>query len=148
MAAAPVALDSNVLLPLLYLWDWPTRLGRDRRVKDVQRREAELVRDIVAGHPLVFTTHVLTEVSNLIDLDRHPLGADFHLILRKIVRDNTVADDDFETVSRRPEYSRLGLADAGLIVLSLKGTILLTRDRKLYERAKEIGGNAIHALPA
>lgn len=140
MVDRAAVLDTNVLVPLLYLEIHPSGLGIDRRVAHCRRRDVEDLRDVLAGQPLLFTDHVLTEVSNLFDPSRSQLARDLHLGLATMVAAHMVASVPFGNVVAHPAYLSLGVTDTALLLLCLDGAILFSADESLVARGGAHGG--------
>lgn len=143
----PVALDTNVVIVMLYVELYPDAIGRHRRVKNWSRSDAEDVWNLIVGENLQFTLPILTEVSNLLDPGRYDARVDFHQALYNIVRSHTYLDINFETIAVRPEYLSLGVADAALLHLCAQGSVIVSTDRELCTRARAIGGSVLYVSP-
>lgn len=140
MGDRAAVLDTNVLVPLLYLEIHPSGLGVDRRVAHCRRRDVEDLREVLAGQSLLFTDHVLTEVSNLFDPSRSQLARDIHVALGSLVAAHAVARIPFGRVLGHTAYLSLGITDTALLLLCLDGAILFSADAPLVHQSAAHGG--------
>jgi len=89
---------------------------------------------------MILVPHVLAEASNLIRLGvKEPLLARFAARLAAIIMAAGEPGVSSRLAVERPEYLRLGLTDAVLLMLAASGGCLLTADVGLYVAALDAG---------
>jgi hypothetical protein len=143
-----VLLDSNLLILYVVGLASPDYIARHRRLTAYSRhgrRAFGMLHDYVAwASALLVTPNVLTEVSNLLggrerddDVTRDILKVFRWLIGRAEERNSPSI-----AAATRPEFSRLGLADAATLEVLTADAVLLTDDALLYDAALRAGKRA------
>jgi hypothetical protein len=138
-------IDSNLLLLLLV-----GRINRER-IKGFKRTQMyaledfELLSQIYAFFSKHWTTpQILTEVSNLSGQLTEPELGKFRAALASLV---AVIDERYlesRRITSHDSFARLGITDAGLVLLSADGPLLLTDDFALYDHVARRGVDAIN----
>lgn len=137
-------LDSSLLLILAVGKLEPHRLGRDSRLKTYTPADYEFLRAYSSMFPARVTTpHVLTEVSNHLDIiDQRLLPA-----LTAVLSDWNPLRESWTPASAlvtRDEYRSVGLADTAIISAARPKTVVLTSDRDLWSELVKQRRNALH----
>ena len=138
-------IDSNLLLLLLV-----GRINRERvtafkRTQKYTLKDFELLSQIYAFFSKHWTTpQILTEVSNLGGQLTEPELGRFRAVLAALVE---VIDERYITsrrITSHDSFARLGITDAGLVLLSMDGPLLLTDDLPLYDYVARRGVDVIN----
>jgi hypothetical protein len=126
-------IDTNLLLLYLVGKTNPGRIANFKRTSRYTVEDFDLLGQIVEQfRTLVTTPHVLTELSNLRDLQ----GEERPAFRSGFVRTVEQATD--------PSFDRLGLTDAAIASLSRHSYLFLTDDLNLYLTLLERGVDAIN----
>lgn len=128
-----LVVDSNLLVLLVVGLVNPDRIASFKRTRRYNEDAFNLLREILQGYESIYTTaHILTEVSNLTDLD----GKEF-LKAREVLRELISGLGEAVVASARAAelsiYPRLGLVDAVISCVALEQNCeVLTDDVDLY----------------
>lgn len=137
-------LDSSLLLILAIGRLEPRRLGRDARLKAYTPADYELLRAYSAVFPSRVTTpHVLTEVSNHLDM----INPSLLPALTAALRDWSPLRESWTPATKlaaRNEYSVIGLTDTAILHAARSKTVVMTSDRKLWAELVRQRSNALH----
>jgi hypothetical protein len=138
-------LDTNLLILFVVGLTDVRMIARHRRLRIYDPIDFAYVSDLVAiSDGLASCPNVLTEASNLIGQIAEP---DKSRILSRYRALFGEIDEGFvpsSTAAQRPEFERLGLADAVLLFMASEGGALLTDDLPLYLAAANSGVEAIN----
>ena len=148
--------DAGVLLDagLLVLWIVGTidekLIARHRRLTAYHVEHFHALRWIVVRFSKIVTTpHVLTEASNLSrqtnqDASGQILGA-LAQVVQAELRENEVREEfvPARELSRRPQFTTLGLADSAIVNAARQGALVLTDDGELLAEIDAQGLSAV-----
>jgi rRNA-processing protein FCF1 len=124
--------DTNLLLLYLVGKTNPGRISNFKRTSRYTVEDFNLLGQIMAQfRTLITTPHVLTELSNLGDLQgEERLG--FRSWFVHTIEQATEYRDESRLVVKDPSFDRLGLTDAAISALSRHSYLFLTDDLDLY----------------
>jgi hypothetical protein len=138
-------IDSNLLLLLLVGRINRKRITAFKRTQKYTLGDFERLSQICAFFSRHWTTpQILTEVSNLSGQLTEPERGKFRAALASLVE---VIDERYITsrlITSHSSFARLGITDAGLVLLSADGPLLLTDDWPLYETVARRGVDVIN----
>jgi hypothetical protein len=123
----------------------PSLIQKHKRTDKFAISDYHLLDDLLREFRRIVTTpNVLTEVSNMIS----QIGGDTATKLRGMLGSLIEVFDEQYVPSaeagRVEEFQRLGLTDAGLLLLKRGGPIVLTDDRHLYAALQRKGVAALN----
>ena len=138
-----VALDSNLLVLLAVGYTDRRLIERHKRLNTYDADGFDLLVEKLAEFShVVLTPNTLTEASNLLRLIGDPHRALVTASLGALI----LGHDERYVVSKEASventFVRLGLADAGLMILARNGAVLLSSDNDLYLAAANEGFEA------
>jgi hypothetical protein len=146
-AARGVAMDSNLLVLLILGRADRTQIGRHKRTSSYDADDFALLQNVVAKfQTIIVTPHALTQADDLLGA-RNPKDALHRQIAAAFVDQSRVAREERDPASelvRDRSFPRFGLADAGLMQLAERGTLVITDDRKLADEIVTRGYDAIN----
>lgn len=129
-------LDANVLV--LYIAGRIDKglIGSHRRLREYMEIDFNiLILFLRLSKNIVTTVNMLTEVSNLLENKAaegpNRLLAELHRVVLETKEIVVVSADACEVDG----FTRVGLSDAGLLLLATSESPIITADRELYERA-------------
>ncbi|MXZ41247.1 MAG: hypothetical protein F4Z18_05590 [Caldilineaceae bacterium SB0666_bin_21] len=129
-------LDANVLV--LYIAGRIDKglIGSHRRLREYMEIDFNiLILFLGLSKNIVTTVNILTEVSNLLENKAaegpNRLLAELHRVVLETKEIVVVSADACEVDG----FTRVGLSDAGLLLLATSESPIITTDRELYERA-------------
>ena len=135
-----ILLDANLLLALLIGSFGAGEVERFKRTRQFTTRDVVELNKIVESFAWIYTTpHVIAEVSNLLDwLDDTKKREANRRLAAYICRAKEVHIEAVEII-KTPIYCKLGITDAGLVVLAQKEScIVFTADLPLYHYAANL----------
>jgi hypothetical protein len=143
--APALLLDANLLVLLLVGATSPPLIERHKRLRAFVAADYDLLREALsAARAVCVTPNIATEALNIARLIDEPartgITATFVAIMPNLA-EHYVASI---TASQRPEFLRLGLADATMLDLADTGAELLTVDFDLYAAAWRAGRAAVN----
>jgi len=136
--------DTNLFLLYLVGKANPDRISNFKRTSRYTIEDFELLDRIMAQFKTLITTpHVLTELSNLGDLQgEERLG--FRSWFVQTIEQATEYRDESRLVVKDPSFDRLGLTDAAIAALGRHSYLFLTDDLDLYVTLLKRGVDAIN----
>ena len=141
----PILLDTNVLVLVAVGLTNIEYIPKHKRLQAFDEQDFRIVSSLIEqSSGVVFCPNILTETSNLVRYIGDPMRSEIAATLASMTRrteERFVASSD---AMNRPEYNRLGLADAVLLTLAETGATVLTDDLGLYIAATTKGLNAIN----
>jgi predicted nucleic acid-binding protein len=141
----PILIDTNLLCLIVAGGVCPEAIGVHKRLRAFAIEDYRAIVAIGRRYTSVLTCpHVLAETSNLLaqtnDRQRAILLAGLADWIGRLDESGLASG----AAVARPEYRRLGLTDAVLVLLALNGATLLTVDLPLYLAATAAGCAAIN----
>lgn len=138
-------LDTNLLVLLTVGRASPAFVGAHKRTRSDRSEELPLLEALLAKAARIVTTpHVLGETSNLIRQFQEPGRGR----IVEAFRDFAVGAEEIHVscaeALARPEFSRLGLTDAGILAALRDDVGLVTDDLDLYLASVTAGFDAIN----
>jgi hypothetical protein len=138
-------IDSNLLLLLLVGRINRKRVAAFKRTQKYTLEDFERLSQFYAFFSKHWTTpQILTEVSNLSGQLAGPELGKFRAALASLVK---VIDERYiesRRITSHDSFARLGITDAGLVLLSADGPLLLTDDLPLYDHVARRGVDVIN----
>lgn len=136
-----ILLDANLLTALLV-----GSLG-EGEVERFKRTRQFITKDIVELHKIAtsfgwicITPHVVAEVSNLLDWLDDKKKSEASRLLAAYIRNAKEVHVEAAEIIRTPVYCKLGITDAGLVILAKKeNCTVYTADLPLYHYAANLG---------
>ncbi|MCB8838238.1 hypothetical protein [Aurantimonas sp. VKM B-3413] len=145
MAAKPVLLDTNLAVLLVVGLFGTDLIARHKKLRAYDQRDFEILQELVSpASELIFTPHILTEMSNLLRQIGDPLRSRLTELFSRFILTATEQSIESKTAVRRAEFTRLGLPDSVSLCLAETGAVLLTDDLDLYLAAEHAGFEAIN----
>jgi len=132
--SAGLLVDTNLLLLYLIGKTNPNRISNLKRTDKYSIKDFELLASFMANlRSLAVTPHILTEVSNLGNLQGKE-RAEFRSWFARIIEQATEYCDESRLVVKdeRILFDRLGLTDAAIVALGRHSFLFLTDDLELY----------------
>ena len=147
-----VLLDTNLLVLFVVGMASPDYITRHKRLTAYSVADYRQLLDLLVdlgGGSLVATPHILAEASNFLNTGDDRAQADGHRQRTRIMQQFkdlisriTEIQVPAARAVQRPEFMRLGLADAALLESECDDTILVTTDGNLCTEAYKIGRQA------
>jgi hypothetical protein len=139
-----VLVDSNLLVLYLVGATNPKRIQSFKRTQRYTIEQFEILQRLIACFSSVIATpHVLTEVSNLTDLDGRE-----RLLIRELFRRHVlVMDERFvksQTVVQDALFDRLGLTDSAIASLHEEDVLVVTDDLHLHLALERRGVDSLN----
>jgi hypothetical protein len=120
-------------------------ISKHKRLTAFTVEDYDLLYDLISrSESVLVTPNTLTETSNLAAQIAEPARTDVLRVLRDLIAKSSEVYVPSETAGGRPEFLRLGLADAALLHTSSTEFVLLTDDSKLYVAAINNGSEALN----
>lgn len=133
MRTSEVVLDTNVLVLFVVGTVSPVHIRRHKRTREFDSDAyASLVSFMEPFRRIITTGQILTEASNLLRQCMEPLAGDLTRGLSTLIKRSSETTKPAIEIVSHPAYSRLGLADAGLLMIDRPDAVLLTDDNALY----------------
>ena len=141
-----VLLDANLLVLLIVGTTDPSYVGRHRRLRAYDKSDFDLLIEFIRPmSALVVTPYILIETSNtLLSGIGEPARSHIADTFRQLVGS---LDERFVHSTRaveQPEFPRLWLTDAAVLMELVNSHVLLTADLDLYLAASQRGYTAIN----
>lgn len=138
-------LDTNLLVLLTVGRASPTFLEAHKRTRGYRPEDLPLLEALLANAARLFTTpHVLCETSNLIRQFQEPGRGRIGEVFRDFAIKACEIHIPCATALARPEFSRLGVTDAGILAAQRDDISLVTDDLDLYLASVATGLDAIN----
>lgn len=145
MQGKTILLDANLLILLAVGLASTTYIQSHKRLSRYTIRDYELLQQMLAAaKAVIVTTNAMTEADNLAVYINEPARTRVREVFRRIIENVSEKHIPSRTAVLSPAYSRLGLADAGMLDQELSGCILLTDDFRLYDEASRRGMHAVN----
>lgn len=127
-------LDSNVLVLLIAGYTDRRVIPKHKNLSSFTVGDFDVLLDVIAGYNEVLATpHVLAEASNLLAQHADPERSLLLTTLQHMAADpQKEAAVPSDACAARPEFSRLGLTDCGLLAAADTDSVVLTTDLDLY----------------
>ncbi|WP_180539889.1 hypothetical protein [Nevskia soli] len=140
-----VLVDSNLLVLFLVGSVNRKRVQVFKRTRDFSLDEFDVLKALIShfGLPVIVTPHVLSQVSDLADLDGPDFGS-IRIALKELVENSHEHYDPAKLLISNPVFDRLGLADAGIAVAASLGKVILTVDLNLHIALEKLGIESIN----
>jgi hypothetical protein len=139
--------DANILVLYLVGSLDPGLIGRHKRLDKFTIEDFRLLEELLSPLPSIVTTpNVLTEVSNLVVQIGGPTKEKLRILLAALLQRGVFQEHAVESVeaSRVEEFRRIGLTDAGIVLMARRGWAVLTDDLPLYLALQAHGVEAIN----
>ncbi len=145
--AGGLLLDTNVLILLVAGRTDRSIITKHKKLSAFSIADFDtLSRTIRPYDSLVTTPHVLAEASNLLAQHADPEKSRLLETLRDMIKNDTSEDQVLSaSAADRPEFTRLGLTDCGLIEAAAPGTTVLTADLALVTAQPPVKSSAAWA---
>jgi predicted nucleic acid-binding protein len=140
-----VMLDANLLVLLIVGMTSREYIERHRHLRAYNEADLDLLLESIAPmSPVVVTSNVLTEVSNLASQIAEPARAQIAETFRKFA--GLVEERHVESrhAVEHPDFPRLWLTDAGILDELAGAHVLFTADLDLYLEASRRGYAAVN----
>lgn len=138
-------IDTNLLVLLVVGFASPSFIEGHRRTRAYTLDDFRLLRDLVAREEIVRTTpHVLAETSNLARQFAEPGRARISAVLAGLIGSSIEVHLPAQQVVQDPDFTKLGLTDAAVLLAQDGETTLLTDDLDLYVASVTRGLKAVN----
>jgi hypothetical protein len=137
-----ILVDSNILVLVVIGTLAPERIERFSRTKKYTTGDFETVGNLISGFRWSITTpHVLSQVSDLLDLPRldYELSAAVVSTLRHIYATNIERHVPARSLAKGGAFPSIGLADCSIIEAARRGCTVLTDDLSLHNTLRAHG---------
>ena len=142
---ATVLLDSNLVVLLVAGMSSRRYIGRHRRLRDYSEEDFDLLVEFIRPmSALVVTPNILTETSNLLSGIGEPARTHIADTFRQLVGRLDERFVQSGHAVEQPEFPRLWLTDAAVLMELANSHVLLTADLDLYLAASQRGHAAIN----
>ncbi|WP_099227681.1 hypothetical protein [Pseudomonas viridiflava] len=125
-------LDTNLLLLLVVGTYAVGHISVHKRTESFTADDYYILLELLAGKEIVVTTGVLTEASNLLWSGSRVQREALREILRLFITENVELLVDSIQACSSSEFGKLGLTDAGILVLEAQAGSILTADLDLH----------------
>lgn len=142
--ARSVVIDANLLVLLVVGIIDRSLIARHKNVYYGEDGFDLLVEKLEEYSQIVLTPNTLTEASNLLRQTGDPDRARVTLSLGALIQGHDERYVVSKDVSVEKTFARLGLTDAGLMIVARGGAVLLSEDNKLYLAASQEGIEALN----
>jgi predicted nucleic acid-binding protein len=143
-----VLLDTNLAVLLVVGLVKPAQIGVHKKTTSFDDASFDLLKSVLGPSAgLIFTPHILAEVSNLLRYTKDPLKTEVTEFLASHLLEEAEEIPVFcREGATRSEYGRLGLTDAAILHLAQRrgDIVILTDDLDLYLAAVHDGLDAIN----
>jgi len=142
---APVLIDTNLLVLFIVGATDTSLINGHKRLTQFSTKDFYNLNEYVGQYPSIATTpHVLAETSNfLLDTKlsfREEVMAYFKVFVHGILERHIPSNKVVQSIA----FSRLGVADSGLLSDEFTNCVLLTDDGKLHTEALRLKRHATH----
>jgi hypothetical protein len=142
---ATVLLDSNLLVLLVAGMSSREYIGRHRRLRDYSEEDFDLLVEFIRPmSALIVTPNILTETSNLLSGIGEPARSHIAGTFRQLVARLDERFVESERAVEQPEFPRLWLTDAAVLMELANSHVLLTADLDLYLAASRRGHKVVN----
>lgn len=139
-----VLVDSNLLVLFVVGTVNRSRIQTSKRTSGFTGDDFELLTRLIGLFgKLIATPHVLSQVSDLTDLKHEELRRSRQVFAALVQELEEVRDASVDLIAH-PVFERLGLADAAIATVCLRGVLVLTADLDLYLALQERGADALN----
>lgn len=137
--------DANILVLYLVGSLNPDLIERHKRLDKFTIEDFHLLQDLLPPS-IVTTPNILTEVSNLAVQIGGSVKENLRVLLAALLQRGAFQEHAVESAeaSRVEEFRRIGLTDAGVVLMAQKGLAVLTDDLPLYLALQRRGVEAIN----
>jgi hypothetical protein len=140
-------IDANILVLYLVGSLDPDLIERHKRLEKFTIEDFRLLQELLRPLPPIVTTpNVLTEVSNLAVQIGGATKENLRILLAALLQRGVFQEYVVESVeaSRIQEFRRIGLTDAGIVLMAQREWAVLTDDLPLYLALQSRGIEAIN----
>jgi hypothetical protein len=136
----PLVVDTSLLVLLVVGLASKDFIAKHKRLREFSVADFTLLTDVLRAYsPIVVTTNVWTEVSNIARQITDPARSKIGVVMRQIIGRSDEAYVSSLDASGREEFLRLGLSDAALLELKPQSIPILTTDLDLFLAAQNAG---------
>lgn len=145
MAAAPIALDTNLAILLAVGATDTGYISKHKRLRPFDETDFAILDELIGlSAGVVWCPNVLSETSNLVRYVNDPIRSEVAVTLKRLIETWTETVIGSRTAASRDEYVRLGLGDTVLLTLAANGATLLTDDLDLHHAALAAGHQSVN----
>lgn len=140
-----ILVDTNLLLLFLYGYVDRENISTKKRTSKYSPEDFDLLYRILQQfRKILYTPHILTEVSNLIETGNN----DFSFAVRKVFQNFISAKNEHfissDQLSLKDSFINFGLTDTAIYDVAKSGILIVTDDLPLYGYLNSLGLDAIN----
>lgn len=139
-----IALDTQLLVLLAVGLTSPDIISKHKKTRSFDISDFELLTGLIAGRSLLLLPDIITEASNHLLWHKPPERDTVCEMLRTLVAAHQEVYIESKSACDRPEYLRLGIADAALLLATGRRSTLLTADVALHLAAEDAGLSTVN----
>jgi rRNA-processing protein FCF1 len=141
-----VLVDTNLLVLLLVGEVNPARISNFKRTRDFTEEDFRMLQSLVLwfGPPLFTTPHILSQVSDLTDLQGQELTRVRRLFKTTATERVEEKYDAAKDLVQHPLFERFGLGDVSIAAVCERKIVVLTADVQLQDALGSSGVDAIN----
>jgi hypothetical protein len=125
-------IDTNLLCLIVVGLLGKEWIDRHKRLRAYSTEDFDIVMEVIAAFPQVITSpHILAETSNILRMTPEPLRAGASGSLAQLLGDVREFSHPGIDIVERPEFERLGMTDAVILMLAAEDCVLLSDDLNL-----------------
>ena len=148
MSHGAVVVDANLLVLFVVGRTSPGLIGHHKNLRAYAMSDFALLQAwLQPASKLLATANILTETSNLLGQIGEPHRTRIFTVFQALMHSVEVIEEFYvpgKTAAARPEFVRLGLTDAALLIEQTNDFTLLTADGPLYVAALNAGRKAVN----
>jgi hypothetical protein len=143
--AKGVLVDTNLLVLFLVGTVNKRRILDFKRTQSFAIKDFELLRRLIAWFgKLIATPHLLSQVSDLVDLPGKELRQIRQLFKTVVEQHVEESYDESRVLVADPDFARLGLTDAAIATVCSRGILVLTSDVQLQLALQRRNADALN----
>lgn len=138
-----IVLDTQLLVLLAVGLTSPAIIAKHKKTRNFDIADFELLSGLIGMRALLLLPNIITEASNHLQWHKPPEREAVCGMLKTLVERHKEVYVESRSACDRPEYLRLGVEDAALLLATGGGT-LLTADVALHLAAEGAGLSAVN----